>query len=72
MSGLHARPDPTSPEDRHDTPVFDALANEWTAAGRELPWETTADQANTGPGPRTRPPGAGGPTPVPGPRTGRP
>ncbi|WP_331769416.1 hypothetical protein OG948_37230 (plasmid) [Embleya sp. NBC_00888] len=52
--------------------MFDALSNEWIAAGRELPWETPAAQASSGPGPRSGPPGAGGPTPVPGPRTERP
>ncbi|MFE3202585.1 hypothetical protein [Embleya sp. NPDC059237] len=72
MSGSHAQPEPTPAQDRQDTPVFDALSNEWIAAGRELPWETPATPANTGPGPHTRPPETGGPTPVPGPRTGSP
>lgn len=72
MSGLHARPDPASPHNRHETPVFDTLSNEWITAGREPPRETAVVRADSRPGPRTRPPGAGGPTPVPGPRTGRP
>ncbi|MFE5326844.1 hypothetical protein ACFRCG_10695 [Embleya sp. NPDC056575] len=72
MSGPHAQPEPTPTHGRQDTPVFDALSNEWIAAGRELPWETPAIPANNGPGPHTLQPGTGGPAPVPAPRTGHP
>ncbi|MYS80644.1 hypothetical protein [Embleya scabrispora] len=70
MSGFHARPQPQFPDDEEPTPVFDALIDEWVAAGREPPWSFPSIQVDTAPEPSTRPSDAARPTPVPGPRTG--